>query len=234
MVNDFTPEAGRNEARMSSFMAIEWLAAYERVPELFLELGENVGLPASGERLPKHDAAVLAFFRRKLGSDVAIASVLFNVDERHFAAFRMDSVVDFAKMLAYVGVPIEMVEDLHAAKGEPLTAPWPTTRNVVRYHTVNAPSSPDARRLVRYVTKSDKGYALMRAGVPARSVMALEGDAGHASREEMYELVTEASFLGVPVTYAVPAVLGGARNVDMVMAGYKNGVTPEYLSAMLP
>lgn len=224
---DGTPAASRNMARMQGFMARRWLEAYRKHVEVFERLPEHVGLPSSGHRAQKHDAAVAAYFRRAFGTDAQVAEALFGVTEQHFAAFKMETTVDYVVMLAYAGVDIELVEDLRVAHGGPLSPPWPTATGMNAY-----PEPQDARVLVRHVTRDKHGYGLIMGVVSASAVMAF-----HAVRlerltdEEKHSLVAEASYRGVPAAYAVAAVTVGVVEPDLIVRAYQQGIVPEYLVA---
>lgn len=224
---DGTPAASRNMSRMQGFMARLLVEAYRKRTEVFERLPEHVGLPSSGRRAQKHDAAVAAFFRREFGTDAQVAEALFGVTERHFAAFKMETTVDYVVMLAYAGVDIEMVEDLRIANGEPLSPPWPTATAMGAY-----PAPQDARVLVRHVTRDKHGYGLIMGGVSASAVKTF-----HALRlekmtdEEKHVRVAEASYRGVPAAYAVAALSAGVTEPDFIVSAYRQGIAPEYLAA---
>lgn len=226
-VYDGTPGSMRTTERMSLFMAGHWMAAYERLPEVFVQLGERVGL--AGSRSPKNDKAILAFFRRTFGTDAQVANALFGVDERHFSAFRMDSTVDYVKALLYSDVPLELVEELRTVHGEPLVAQWPSSTMKKDF-----PDSAHARALVRTVTKSKRGYGLIRGGVSVESVTAFEAYANRAfpSSDDKYNALAEMAYMGVPVTYAVAAIMAGLVYPEQVLLAYRENLAPEYLTAM--
>lgn len=227
-VYDGTPGSMRTTERMSLFMAGHWVAAYERLPEVFVQLSERVGL-AAGSRSAKNDKAILSFFRRTFGTDAQVANALFGVDERHFSAFRMDSTVDYAKALLYSDVSLELVEELRTAYGEPLVAQWPSSTMKKDF-----PDSAHARALVRTVTKSKRGYGLIRGGVSVESVTAFEAYANRAfpSSDDKYNALAETAYMGVPVTYAVAAIMAGLVYPEQVLLAYRENLAPEYLTAM--
>lgn len=185
-----------------------------------------MGLPSLGRRAQKHDAAVAAFFRREFGTDAQVAEALFGVSGRHFAAFKVETTVDYVVMLAYAGVDIELVEDLRIARGELLSPPWPMATGMGAY-----PAPQDARVLVSHVTHDMYGYGLIMGGVSASAVKAL-----HALRlekmtgEEKHARVAEASYRGVPAAYAVAALSAGVTEPDFIVSAYRQGIAPEYLA----
>lgn len=229
-LSDGTPAASRNMKRMQGFMAQQWLEAYQRHTELFERLPEQVGLPESGHRLQKHDMAVAAYFRREFGTDSGVAEALFGVAEKHFAAFKMETPVDYAVMLAFAPVDTALVEDLRAAHGAPLAPPWPGPSA-----TRDFPAPREARVLVRYVTKDKRGYGLIQGGVSVSATKAFHvlppGRRG-TRLAERYDLVAEVVYCGVPVPYAVAAVSAGVEEPLAIISAYKQGVASEYLASI--
>lgn len=218
----------RVATELADLMGSEWVAAYHRRPEVFAELFRA----EQNKKSDMYDASKKGarrhyrFFQRHaeaVGMDVA--EFVFGVDPRHSGAFAMEKEADFALMMAMRSVPVEMVVELRELHGRPMKPVWASALGVGKYKPWNA---RHARRLGQMVTGSRHAYSLMRAGVPAASVKALHE---MKNREEAYDAVTEAAFLGVLASYGVAAVLSGVLDPDILLGGFENGIAVEYLTA---